>query len=227
MAHKVGVILSGCGVFDGAEIHEATLTMLALSQRGVEMVLMAPDIPQTKVVNHLTQEEVQEKRNVLVESARIARGAIRAVADVKASELDAIIMPGGYGAALNNSNFATAGKDIQVEKSIDTLLKEVYSQGKPIGAMCIAPPILAKVLHDLGIKGAKLTIGNDPQVAGAIEALGQTHVECAANSCVLDEANRVVTTPAYMLAKDMAELFEGISCAVDGLIKLIEKSKNA
>lgn len=222
MAPKVGVILSGCGVFDGSEIHEATLTLLSLAQRGADVVIMAPDIPQFKTVNHLVQKDVQETRNVLVESARIARGNIRPVADVKAATLDTVIMPGGYGAALNTSNFAMAGQDIQVEASVGTLLTDVYSQGKPLGAMCIAPPILAKILHDLGVRGARLTIGNDTQVAAAIEALGQEHVQCTADSCVVDREHRIVTTPAYMLAQDMAELWKGIDCAVKNLLDMVQ-----
>lgn len=221
MALKVGVILSGCGVFDGAEIHEATLTLLALAQHGAQAVIMAPDITQFKTVNHLIQDKVDEKRNVLVESARIARGNIRPVADVSAASLDTVIMPGGYGAALNTSNFASAGKDIQVEKSVDKLLKDLYSRGKPLGAMCIAPPILAKVLHDMEVTGVNLTIGNDTQVAAVINALGQTHVQCTADKCIIDREHRVVTTPAYMLAKDIAELWKGIDRAVQGLLSLL------
>lgn len=221
MSPKVGVILSGSGVFDGSEIHEATLTLLSLAQNGAQTVIMAPDIIQFKTVNHLIQDEVKEKRNVLVESARIARGNIRPVADVNADSLDTVIMPGGYGAALNLSDFATAGQNLQVEKTVDTLLKELYSQGKPLGAMCIAPPILAKVLHEMGITGVKLTIGNDTQTASAITALDQVHVQCSADSCVIDREHRVVTTPAYMLAKDMAELWTGINCAVKGLLSLL------
>ena len=220
MALKVGVILSGSGVFDGSEIHEATLTLLSLSQRGAQVKIMAPDIPQAKTVNHLIQEDTDEKRNVLVESARIARGQIVPVTDVDPKTLDTVIMPGGYGAALNNSDFATAGPDLKVDPGIDALLKAVYQQGKPLGAMCIAPPILAKVLSDLGVSGAKLTIGNDTQVAAAINALGQTHVDCVATSCVTDREHRVVTTPAYMLAQDLAELWQGIDCAVKELLAL-------
>jgi len=221
MAPKVGVILSGCGVFDGAEIHEATLTLLSLAQNGAQAVIMAPDIVQVKTVNHLIQKETEEKRNVLVESARIARGNIRPVADVNADSLDTIIMPGGYGAALNTSDFASKGKDIQVEKSIDKLLKELYAQGKPLGAMCIAPPILAKVLSDMGVQGVSMTIGSDTQAAAAINALGQKHVNCTADKCIIDKENRVVTTPAYMLAKDIAELWKGIDCAVKGLLSIL------
>ena len=220
MAPKVGVILSGCGVFDGAEIHEATLTLLALARRGAEVKIFAPDIPQAKTVNHMVQEETDEKRNVLVESARIARGQIQPVTDANPDTLDTVIMPGGYGAALNNSDFAKAGPNLTVDPGVDALLKAVYNQGKPLGAMCIAPPILAKVLKDLGVTGAKLTIGNDAQVAAAITALGQEHVECAATSCVKDTRHRVVTTPAYMLAQNIAELWEGIDCAVKELLSL-------
>lgn len=217
---NVAVILSGCGVFDGAEIHEATLTLLALDLAGAKAVIAAPDCLQARVVNHRNQQEVEERRNVLVEAARIARGDIRPVAELRVAELDAAILPGGYGAALNLSNFAKAGADLELEPTLATFLKEMWSAGKPLAALCIAPPILAKVLKDSGVRGAKLTIGSDASVASAIEALGQTHVECSAASCVVDEKNRVVTSPAYMLASGIGELWQGIQATVNALVKL-------
>jgi len=218
---KVAVILSGCGVFDGSEIHEATLTLLALDMKGAVSVVAAPDIMQTKVYNHYkNQDEPNEKRNCLVEAGRIARGNIVKVSELKVSELDAAIIPGGYGAALNLSNFATSGADLQVEPTVATFLREMHSQGKPLAALCIAPPILAKILKEAGVKGAKITIGNDKQVASQIEALGQTHVNCPATSCVVDEKNKIVTTPAYMLASGIAELWQGVQATVDALLKL-------
>jgi len=219
---KVAVVLSGCGVFDGSEIHEATLTLLALDLHGARAVIAAPDIAQARVVNHRTQAEVSaEKRNVLVESARIARGDIRPIRDLRVSDLDAAILPGGYGAALNLSSFARAGADLTVEQTLSTFLHEMWSARKPLAALCIAPPILAKVLKDAGVKGARLTIGSDPGVAAAITALGQTHVECAADSCVVDETNRVVTSPAYMLAGGIAELWRGVEATVQALLGLV------
>ncbi len=218
---KVAVILSGCGVFDGAEIHEATLTLLALDLAGARAVIAAPDRNQARVVNHRTQAEVPgETRNVLMEAARIARGDIRPVGDLRVSELDAAILPGGYGAALNLSSFAVAGSDLQVEPSVAAFLREMWSTRKPIAALCIAPPILAKVLKDAGVQGARLTIGCDPGAAGAITALGQTHVECRATECVVDETHRVVTSPAYMTAGGIGELWRGVQATVQALLGL-------
>lgn len=221
---KVAVILSGCGVFDGSEIHEATLTLLALDMHGATAVIGAPDIPQARVYNHLKgEDEAGQTRNVLVEAARIARGNIVPLSSLRPSELDAAIIPGGYGAALNLSNFAKAGADLQVEPSLASFLLEMHSSGKPLGALCIAPPILAKVLKDAGVKGARLTIGNDPSTASAIEALGQTHVNCQADSCVVDEKHKIVTSPAYMLAKGIFELWRGIEATVKALLSLAKE----
>src|SRR5512140_2033434 len=142
---RIGVILSGCGVYDGAEIHETVLTLLALDRAGAEAVCLAPDIPQFHVVNHLTgQAAAGESRNVLVESARIARGAVRDVAGAKASEFDALVLPGGFGAAKNLSTFASKGDSCEVDPGVARLVREVHALGKPVGAMCIAPVLLAK-----------------------------------------------------------------------------------
>lgn len=217
---KVAVILSGCGFLDGAEIHEATLSLLALDLEGALVTIAAPDKEQTRVVNHVSGEETREQRNVLIESARIARGEIVRLSDLNASQFDAALMPGGYGAALNLSNFAKAGAGLSLDPSLDTFLRKAFKQGRALGAMCIAPPILAKVLADEGVRGARLTIGNDPQVARAIEGLGQIHVECGADSCVTDEKYRIVTTPAYMLARSIGELWLGVQKTVRALMSL-------
>jgi len=219
---KIAVILSGCGVYDGAEIHESTLTLLAIDMRGARSVVAAPDIPQAKVVDHAIGKDVpEENRNVLVESARIARGDIMQVSELDVSDIDAAILPGGFGAALNLSDFATAGAGISVERTVSTFLGAMHAAGKPLAALCIAPPILAKVLGDAGIQGAGLTIGNDPATAGGVEALGQKHVACSADTCVVDRDNRIVTSPAYMLAGGIAELWKGIDAAVDALIEMV------
>lgn len=221
MGKKVAVVLSGCGVFDGAEIHEATLTLLALDQRGAKAVVAAPDIRQRKVVNHATgQDEPGQARNCLVEAARIARGEIRPLAELSPEQVDAAILPGGYGAALNLSNLALAGPDFEVEPGVLSFVRGIWRAGKPLGALCIAPPILAAALAAEGVRGARLTIGRDPGVAGVIRSRGQEHVECAADSCVVDRENRVVTCPAYMLATGIAELWRGIDAAVAALLEM-------
>ncbi len=216
---KVGVILSGCGVFDGAEIHEAVLTMLELDKRGCEMVIMAPDKPQMHVINHLTGEEVKsETRNVLVESARIARGEIKNIEDVKADELDALVMPGGFGAAKNLSTFAVDGANAKVDPSVARLLKEVHSQGKPIAAVCIAPAVVAAALGEIN---PELTIGNDEATAKAIESMGGKHFVCPVDGFHVDEKNKIISTPAYMLGTRISEVHAGISNMIDALLKLI------
>ena len=217
---KVAVILSGCGVYDGSEIHEATLTLLALDRAGATALIAAPDKPQARVVNHVSGSETTENRHCLAESARIARGKIRPLSELKVGDVDAVILPGGFGAALNLSNFASAGADLAVDPGVATFLGEARRAGKPIAALCIAPPILAKVLMDEGIRGARLTIGDDPGTAAAIQALGQLHVVCPADSCVVDDVNRVVTCPAYMTATGIGQLWTGIEKAVNALLAL-------
>ncbi|MEX1311457.1 MAG: isoprenoid biosynthesis glyoxalase ElbB [Candidatus Sulfomarinibacteraceae bacterium] len=218
MAKKVGVVLSGCGVFDGAEIHESVITILALDRAGAEMVFCAPDREQMHVVNHHTGEVAEgENRNVRVESARIARGPVRDVAQVKAEELDALIFPGGFGAAKNLCTFAVAGADCDVDPGVAALVREVHAQGKPIAAVCIAPALLAKVL---GSEGPNLTIGNDAGTAGAMESLGANHVACPVTEFVVDRDRKLITSPAYMLAGSISEAAEGIEKTVEALLEM-------
>ncbi|HOU54094.1 MAG TPA: isoprenoid biosynthesis glyoxalase ElbB [Myxococcota bacterium] len=218
---RVAVILSGCGVFDGSEIHEATLSLLALDRRGASVIVAAPDIPQTRVHDHQQGQDVPgETRNVRTEAARIARGPVRAVEDLRVEQIDAVLIPGGYGAALNLSTLARAGAAMTLDPSLARFLEDARKARKALGALCIAPPILAKVFHDAGVRGVRLTIGNDPGTAGVIEALGQTHVPCPATSFVADPAHRVVTSPAYMLASGIGELWTGIDAAVAALLDL-------
>ena len=218
MAKKVGVILSGCGVFDGAEIHESVITMLALDRAGAEMVICAPDVEQMHVVNHHTGEVAQgESRNVRIEAARIARGSVADVADVNADDLDALILPGGFGAAKNLCNFAVAGADCEVNSDVATLVQRVHAQGKPVAAVCIAPALLAKVL---GGEGPELTIGNDAGTAGAMESLGAKHIECPVTEFVVDHERKLITSPAYMLATSISEAAEGIEKTVAELMEM-------
>lgn len=216
---KVGVCLSGCGVMDGAEIHESVLTLLALDRAGAQAVCMAPDVEQMHVVNHLTNELSSERRNVLVESARIARGKIRDLASVKASQIDALIFPGGFGAAKNLCDFAVAGAKAKVHPEVARLVREMHAAKKPIAAICIAPAMIAAVLRDAGIEG-ELTIGNDPQTAKALVAMHQEHVVCPVEEFRVDEENRIVSTPAYMLAERISEAATGIERTVQELVRL-------
>ena len=221
---RVAVCLSGCGVFDGSEIHEAVLTLLALDQAGAQAVCCAPNVDQAAVVNHLTREPASsERRNVLTESARIARGAIVDLASVKAGDIDALIFPGGYGAATNLSTFAKDGPECQVNPEVERLVGEMLAAGKPIGAICIAPAMLARITGRRA-PGSRLTIGNERETAAAIERMGAVHVECACDSFVVDEKNKIVSTPAYMLGKGPASGFEGIRKLVNEVLRLARSS---
>lgn len=218
MPRTVGVILSGCGFKDGAEIYESVLTLLALDRMGVKALCMAPDIEQSKVVNYVTGKETAEKRNVLVESARLARGDITDIAKVKAGDIAALILPGGYGAVLNLSDFASKGAKAKVNADVARLVREVHKQGKPICAICIAPAVIAKVL---GEESPVLTIGNDEETAAAIEACGAKHETCGVRDFVVDKQRKIVTTPAYMLGPSIAHVAEGIEKAVRETVAMI------
>lgn len=217
---KVGVVLSGCGFKDGAEIHESVATLLALAKRGAEAVCMAPDTA-FDVVDHLTGEPTGETRNVLRESARIARGNIRDIAGVQASELDALIFPGGFGAAKNLCSFATAGADAVVNDDVVRLVRDVHAAGKPIGAICIAPALLAAAFR--GEPKTTLTIGNDAGTAAALAAMGAAHRDCPVTEFVIDTEHKVVSTPAYMLANTVAEVVEGVDKTVEAVLAMIAR----
>ena len=216
---KVAVILSGCGVYDGSEIHESCAALLALQRHGATAVICAPDAPQMHVVDHRAGEPVAgETRNVLTEAARIARGEIRPLADLNAADVDAVLLPGGFGAAKNLCDFATAGDACTVNPEVEAFLKAAHTAGRVIGAMCIAPVIVARVFgRDLA---PEITIGNDPTTARLVENMGARHVDCAATGTVVDAANRIVTTPAYMLAGDIGEVFAGADAFVAKLLEL-------
>ncbi len=218
---KVGVILSGCGVYDGSEIHETVITLLALDRAGAEVVIMAPDIEQ-EVVNHLTGETVEgARRNVLEESARIARGNISDIAKIKAKDLDALFLPGGFGAAKNLCNFAVKGPDCEVHPEVARLIREIVSAKKPLAAVCIAPALVAKILGDDKLS-PQLTIGTDEGTAGAVAKMGANHISCPVKGFVIDKKNRIITSPAYMLAGRISEAAEGIEKTVQALMKMLD-----
>ncbi len=203
---KVGVILSGCGVFDGSEIHEAVSVLLSLDRHGAEVQCLAPNT-QLDTIDHLTQEPTGEKRSVLVESARIARGDVTDLANVNGADFDAIVLPGGFGAAKNLCTFAMEGAECSVDPETERVLREAMAAGRPIGFACIAPAIGAKVFGD---KHPALTIGHDAGTAGGLEAMGAAHVACDTTDIVVDEAKRIVSTPAYMEGKRIRDVYEGI-----------------
>jgi enhancing lycopene biosynthesis protein 2 len=216
---RVGLLLSGCGVYDGAEIHESVLALLALDRAGAEVVCMAPNCDQLHVVDHRTGEPTGETRNVLVEAARIARGSIRDLSEVHAEELDALILPGGFGAAKNLCDFAVAGAGAKVHGEVARLLREMLAAEKPIGAICIAPAVLAAVLRDGG-QGGELTIGTDADTAATLESMGVRHVPCAVGETCLDPRHAIVSTPAYMLAGRISEAAAGIDKLVAQVLEL-------
>ena len=217
MGKKVGLLLSGCGVMDGAEIHEAVCTMLALDRAGAEIVCLAPDKEQD-VVNHLSNSPEEGKRNVLIEAARIARGNIKDVKSVSAADLDAIILPGGFGAAKNLSTFATEGAECKIDADVEKLLRDMHQAGKPIGALCIAPAVVARIfgadLHP------ELTIGTDEGTGKALETMGAKHVSTPVTGIVVDRKNKIVTTPCYMLAENISQVADGAEKAVKAVLEM-------
>jgi enhancing lycopene biosynthesis protein 2 len=221
MAKKIGVILSGCGVYDGSEIHEAVITLLAIDRAGAEALCMAPNIDQMHVINHLAGEPAEgETRNVLVESARIARGDIRDIAEVAVTDFDALFLPGGFGAAKNLCNFAVNGPDCEVNAEVARMVQETVAAGKPLAAVCIAPALLAKVLGP--INSPALTIGTDEGTAAALTTMGAKHVDCPVKETVVDKQNKIISSPAYMLAGSISEAADGIEKTVGELIDMID-----
>lgn len=218
-AKKIGVILAGCGVYDGAEIHEAVLTLLAIDRAGATAIIFAPDIPQAHVVNHLTGQEMAESRNVLTEAARIARGKIADLATFDPADVDALILPGGFGAAKNLCDFAFKGADCTVNPAVEKAIRAARDAGKPIGALCIAPAILAKLF---GGEGAKLTIGSDEGTAAALEKLGAVHCPTTHGEIIVDEGLKLVTSPCYMLDASVSQIADGAANTVAALLKLME-----
>ena len=212
----IAVVLSGCGVFDGAEIHESVLTLLALDRQGAAYECYAPDMDQAHVVNHLNGEESDESRNVLVEAARIARGAIKDLKTFDAGSADALMFPGGFGAAKNLCTFAFDGAECSVQEDVARAVRDMVAAKKPVAALCIAPAMIARILD-----GAELTIGQDPGVAEAIGQMGCTHKETGHGEVVVDENLRLVTSPCYMLDSTISQIAEGAENAVKATLDLV------
>lgn len=223
---KIGVILSGCGVYDGSEIHEATLTLLALDRAGVEYICMAPNVEQHHVVNHITGDEMDEKRNVLVESARIARGEIKDIAHVKVADIDGLAIPGGFGAAKNLTKWAFSGPEGDINPEVKRLINETVEAGKPIAAMCMGPTVVAKALEGSSTT-AHLTVGTTEAsspydiaaVSGGMEQAGAIAEMRTVDNIAIDEANKIVTAPCYMMEASISEINEGIEKAVKQLVE--------
>ena len=219
--NKVGVVLSGCGHQDGSEIHEAVFTLHALEKEGAEAIIMAPDMDQFHVINHLNgNEDLSESRNILVESARIARGKVVDVASVSGHQLDALIFPGGTGMAKNIFDYSMAGINCTVISDVQRLVVEILEADKPLGAICIAPVMVAKVLEFLGRTGT-VTGGFNVEINNDIKAMGINTIEVGAEEIVVDKENKIVTTPAYVDAKSMNESCAGIEKLVNKVLELI------
>lgn len=218
----VAVVLSGCGVFDGAEVHESVLTLLAIDRQGAAYQCFAPDIPQMHVVDHRTGEATEEARNVLTESARIARGAIKDLAEFDPAEFDALVLPGGFGAAKNLSTFAVDGPECRVSPSVEAAISKAHAAGLPIGALCISPAVVARVLG-----GGLLTIGSDEGTAQALTAMGATHRVTSHGDVVVDETLKVVTSPCYMLDSTVSQIADGADNAVRAVLALASAAQAA
>jgi enhancing lycopene biosynthesis protein 2 len=217
MMKKFAMILSGSGVFDGSEIHEATLSMLAIMQQGGSYQLFAPNVEQHHVVNHLTGEEMIEKRNVLVESARIARGKIKNLEDFSSDDFDALVIPGGFGVAKNLCDFAFKGAGCSVNPQVAEAIKAMHEQKKPIGALCIAPVLLSKILGKVTI-----TIGDDESTIENIERMGSRHLATTHGEVVYDDDNNLFTTPCYMLDANIRQIYQGASALIDAMMKAMK-----
>ncbi|MBF0154484.1 MAG: isoprenoid biosynthesis glyoxalase ElbB [Magnetococcales bacterium] len=213
---RIGVLLSGCGVFDGAEIHEATLTLFFLDRAGAEALCMAPDISQHHIINHMTGQEMPGTRNVLIESARIARGNIRNLATVSVTDVDGVILPGGFGAAKNLSSVAFDGPKAKVDPGVAAFLRSVREAGKPIGALCITPAVISRIFADQGLT---LTIGDDPGTASAIEAMGNVHQNSTVDAIVVDKAHKIITSAAYMCEASIGAVGQGIEKLVAEVLR--------
>ncbi len=209
MAKNIAVVLSGCGFLDGSEITEAVLTLLALDQAGAQYACFAPDREQRDVINHLTQTASSESRNILVESARIVRGNIKPIDKLDAADFDAVIFPGGYGAAKNLCDYAVAGNSASTPADVARVVQDFHKAGKPVGALCISPAMIAATLGK-DCDGLQLTIGNDAATATDLESMGVQHQERSVRDVCVDQKNRVVSTPAYMYETKPADVFTAI-----------------
>ena len=210
---QIAVLLSGCGHQDGAEIHEATLTLWAIHKNGADYRCFAPNIMQHHVLNHITGQEMDEQRNVLIESARIARGKVEDLALFDAAAVDALVIPGGVGAAKNLCTYAFDGPQCTVNNDVEQVVRAMHQAGKPIGALCIAPVMLAKVLGDI-----TLTIGHDEETAAQIQDMGATHAPTGIGEIAVDQENKIVSTPCYMLDSRVDQIADGADALIQALL---------
>jgi enhancing lycopene biosynthesis protein 2 len=214
---KFAVVLSGCGVFDGAEIHEATLSLYSIKKNGASYEVFAPDVPQAHVMNHITGQVMHESRNVMVEAARIARGKIKPLSAFKAEDYDALLFPGGFGAAKNLCTYAFDGPEMKVNGDVEKAIRATIKMAKPIGALCIAPVILARLLGQV-----ELTIGQDPSTAADVEKMGAKHRKTGHGEVVVDRKYKLVTSPCYMLDASIVDIAKGAENTIREMMKLMD-----
>lgn len=227
---KIGVLLSGNGVYDGAEIHEAVSTLIALDKLGATAICIASDIEQHHVINHITGDEMDEKRNVLIESARIARGSIKPLSDIHVNDLDGLVIPGGFGNAKNFTKWAFDGPNGDIDPDIKNLILEIVKQKKPLAALCVSPVVIAKSLQGSGIK-AKLTLGTitapSPYDINAFNqglvSIGVEPVLCQVGEIVVDEENKIISSPCYMMETSISTIYDGIFIACQKLAEMIDE----
>lgn len=214
---KFAVILSGCGVRDGAEIHEAVLTLLAIKKHGADYEIFAPDVMQHHVVNHVTGKESDEKRNVLIESARIARGHIRPLHEFNARSFDALVFPGGFGVAKNLCTYAFDGAECKVNHDVEKAVKDMVTLHKPIGAMCISPVVISKILGNV-----EVTVGEDAGTVNDVIKMGSTHRRTTHGEVVKDEHKLIYTTPCYMLDANILQIELGTYNLISSILRDLE-----
>jgi enhancing lycopene biosynthesis protein 2 len=225
---RVGVIFSGSGVYDGTEIQEGVFTLLSLKKLGAEAVCFAPDVDQHHVINHITGEEMNETRNVLVESARIARGDIQSLAQFNADELDALVLPGGFGAAKNLTKWAFSGPEGEINQQVKDAIISMVKSNKPVAGLCMGPTVIAKALEGTEV-GAALTVGTTEApspyeidaISQGMEKTGATAVMKTIDEIAVDEKNKIVTAPCYMMEADILQVRNNVQKAIDALVKLI------
>ena len=214
---KIAVVLSGCGVMDGSEIHEAVTAMLAIEQQGGIYHCFAPEGQQFTVMNHATKQPSNEIRRMPAEAARIARGDISLLSSFKTADYDAVLFPGGMGAVLNLCDFANNGKDCSVHPDVERVVREMHAAGKPIVALCIAPVLIARILGDVTV-----TVGNDAETCLAIRAMGGTPEICSAAQVCIDRKNKIISTPCYMLDRSLKDVAQSTSNAVKDLMNMLK-----
>jgi enhancing lycopene biosynthesis protein 2 len=214
---KFAIVLAGSGVYDGAEIHEAVMTMLAVAANGGTYQVFAPNVMQHHVINHLTGDVTKESRNVLVEAARIARGNIKPLIEYNHAGFDALVFPGGFGVAKNLCSYAIDGTDMKIDRVVEKAIKDTHAAGKPIGALCISPVLITRVLGDI-----EVTIGTDKATASDIISMGGNHINTGNGEVIVDKKNRIVTSPCYMLDAKITDIAEGADKAVKALISLMK-----